>query len=61
MKQLNLTLVDGRIISFNPIQIKEMHPIFNEDLDANTRIVLNDGKEWCVMEAIERIDEMINL
>ena len=55
MKQIKLTLVDGQVFYVNYDEITEMHQINHEDIEANTRIVLRNGKELCVMETCEEI------
>ena len=60
MKLLNLTLADGQTITINSTHIRELHQINNDDLVAKTRIILNNDQEYCVVESITEINDIIH-
>lgn len=60
MKFIKLNLADGQSISINPAQIIDMQQIIHEDYDAKTRIYLENGKDYLVVETVNEIEKIIN-
>ena len=60
MKLIKLNLADGQSISINSAQIIKMQPIIHEDYDAKTRIYLENGNDYLVVETVNEINQIIN-